>query len=578
MMRHMKNTTQHIYIGVAWPYVNDIFHLGNLAGAYLPPDIFARFHRLSGNTVLMVSGSDMHGTPTTVRALKEGVTPQEIAKRYHGLDKRYLEAFHISYDLYTSTATENHRRVTQEMFLKLLKNGFIKILTTKQPYSDQSKAFLQDRYIEGECPHCHFSQARGDQCEQCGRSLDPIDLINPRSKIDKSPLVFKDTQNYFLDLSLLQDDIRHWLENKKDWRTWVKAEALGWTKEGLKPRAITRDMDYGVPLPVSEIPSALQIEHIEHKVFYVWFEAVIGYLSAAVEYSSLINDSDYWKAFFYAKEAKTYYFVGQDNLVFHTINWPAQLLGYDKDINLPANVFVNKFLLLEGEKMSKSRGWFIETPYLLEHYDADAVRFYIACNMPQAKEFDFTWQGLSDTTNNVLIGTVANFVHRVLTFYAKHFGSEVSFKDFSCDSDVASAVKETFTKSEALLAKGEFKEALQAIVNLAVLGNQFAENHRFWEFIRSDKAKVKETLLNLIVIIYHLSILLFPFVPFAAKRLSSLLSASEVLEPHIGKNAWRFSPPQMLILSSVIQPLFEKIDEAQIKEERQRLHQQVKRD
>lgn len=571
----MKQKGEYIYIGVAWPYVNDVFHLGNLAGAYLPPDIFARFHRLCGNTVLMVSGSDMHGTPITVRAQKEGVAPEEIAKRYHELDKTYLEKFHISYDLYTSTATENHRDVTQEMFLALLKNGFIKLLTTSQPYSEQAKTFLQDRYIEGECPHCHFLEARGDQCEQCGRSLDPIELINPRSKLDKSPLVLKETQNYFLDLSLLQEDIERWLESKNDWRAWVKAEALGWTKEGLKPRAITRDLDYGVPLPVEKIPPELRIENIERKVFYVWFEAVIGYLSAAVEYSSLAHNLDYWKTFFYGKEAKTFYFVGQDNLVFHTINWPAQLLGYDKTINLPANVFVNKFLLLEGEKMSKSRGWFIETPALLERHNAGALRFFIALHMPETKEFDFTWQGFADTVNHVLIGTVGNFAHRVLTFYQKHFGNGVSFEDITLDTGVQAAIEKAFEQSEARLRKGQFKEALTAIIGVAEYGNKFAEQHRFWETIRGDEAQTQKALLNLIAIIYHLPILLAPFIPSAMERLSSFLGAPAMLKPTIGENKWHLSLPQTLTLSSSIKPLFEKVEEATVAEERQRLKQKT---
>ena len=561
---------KRIFIGVAWPYVNDIFHLGNLAGAYLPPDIFARFHRLLGNDVLMVSGSDAHGTPITLRAQKENVAPEEIANRYHELNKKYLAQFRIDYDLYTTTATKNHKEVTQGMFLKLLENGFIKILTTKQPYSEQSKTFLQDRYIQGECPHCHFKEARGDQCENCGRSLDPVELINPRSKIDDSPLVLKKTENYFLDLTLLQDDIESWLKTKTTWRDWVKSEALGWVKEGLLPRAITRDLDYGVSLPIEKIPKEKRIQNIESKVFYVWFEAVIGYLSAAVEYSKNPKNKkpeNYWEEFFYKKDAETYYFVGQDNLVFHTINWPAQLRGYDETINLPTNVFVNKFLLLEGQKMSKSRGWFIETPYLLENYSVDAIRFYLALHMPETKELNFTWQEFYATTNNVLIATIGNFIHRTLTFYSKHFGNSVTFPDL--DSYIVKEINGTFTTTRRKLENGEFKEALQDIVELAAFGNKYLDTHQVW---KEEEAKAKEHTINALLIVDNLATLLYPFIPSSIEKLFDVLGKDKkFLKGAIGKNQWGYSSPDGLTISSTIEPLFKKLEPKNIEKERERL-------
>ena len=574
------NSSKKIFIGVAWPYVNDVFHLGNLAGAYLPPDIFARFHRLCGNEVLMVSGSDAHGTPITVRAQKEHVAPEEIAARYHELNKIYLAQFRIDYDLYTTTATQNHREVTQKMFLALLKNGFIKILTTKQPYSSKSNTFLQDRYIQGECPHCHFKEARGDQCENCGRTLEPIELINPRSKIDDSPLVLKETQNYFLDLSLLQDDIAQWLAAKGDWRDWVKSEAMGWVKEGLHPRAITRDLDYGVPLPIADIPKDKRIQNIEHKVFYVWFEAVIGYLSAAIEYSKTKHTPDYWKEFFYDKpnenkpnenkpnenkpnenkKAETYYFVGQDNLVFHTINWPAQLRGYDKVINLPTNVFVNKFLLLEGQKMSKSRGWFIETPYLLENYSADAIRFYVAFHMPESKELNFTWHDFYATTNNVLIATVGNFIHRTLTFYKTNFGETISF-DGERDTQIIKEINETFERAKKNLEQGQFKEALEQIVELAAFGNKYIDTHKIW---KEEKAQAKEHTLNALLIVVNLTNLLYPFIPSSMEKLCDILGKDK-------PSQWQPILNGTLKISKTIEPLFKKLDLKNIEKERGKL-------
>lgn len=561
-----------IFIGVAWPYVNDLFHIGNLAGAYLPPDIFARFHKLCGNEVLMVSGSDAHGTPITIRAQQEGIAPQEIAARYHELNKTYLKRFRIDYDLYTSTATDNHREVVQGMFLKLLEHGFIKILTTKQPYSLSSRTFLQDRYIQGECPYCHSKDARGDQCEKCGRALEPLELINPRSKIDNSPLISKETQNYFLDLSLLQKDIYQWLEGKRDWRTWVKAEALGWIKEGLKPRAITRDLDYGVPLPIESIPASKRIEDIEQKVFYVWFEAVIGYLSAAIEYARAIGEPSYWKKFFYEKNAETYYFVGQDNLVFHTINWPAQLLGYDRAINLPANVFVNKFLLLEGKKMSKSKGWFIETPYIVEHYAPDALRFYLALHMPQTKELDFTWKNFIDTNNNILVGTVGNFIHRTLTFWVNNFNKAISFETFSCETPVTQKIRETFVKTREHLEKGEFKEALDAVVSLATFGNRYLDAQKFWK----DPQDSKNVALHALVIIYNLRLLLAPFVPSSTEKLFSLLGIKGDETIKESADLWQYALPKTLSIGTPVRPLFEKIDTARIAQEQEALERRAR--
>ncbi len=552
--------SKKIFIGVAWPYVNDVFHLGNLAGAYLPPDIFARFHRLLGNEVLMVSGSDAHGTPITVRAQKENVAPEEIATRYHELNKKYLAQFRIDYDLYTATATQNHREVTQNMFLALLKNGFIKILTTKQPYSQKSNMFLQDRYIQGECPHCHFKEARGDQCENCGRTLEPVELINARSKIDDSTLILKETQNYFLDLSLLQDDITQWLASKKDWRDWVKSEAMGWVKEGLNPRAITRDLDYGVPLPIADILKDKRIQNIEHKVFYVWFEAVIGYLSAAIEYSKTKNIPDYWKEFFYDKKAETYYFVGQDNLVFHAINWPAQLRGYDKKINLPTNVFVNKFLLLEGQKMSKSRGWFIETPYLLDNYSVDAIRFYLALHMPESKELNFTWHDFYATTNNVLIATVGNFIHRTLTFYKTNFGEIISFES-EHDTQIIKEIEETFERARKNLEQGQFKSALEQIVELAAFGNRYIDTHKIW---KEEKTHAKEHTLNALLIVVNLTNLLYPFIPSSMEKLCNILGKEKPSE-------WQPILKGTFRISETIEPLFIKLDLSQAQKEREKL-------
>ncbi len=548
--------------------MNDIFHIGNLAGAYLPPDIFARFHKLKGNRVLMASGSDFHGTPITLRAEKEKKKPEEVAFRFHRLDKEYLEKFRIEYTIYTSTHTRNHREVVQKMFLELLKKGYIKILKTEQLYSQKSKRFLQDRYIEGECPYCRFKEARGDQCEKCGRVLDPLELVNPVSKIDKSKLIRKETENYFIDLARLQNEIKKWLTSVKEMREWVRKEALGWVKEGLKPRAITRDLEYGVPLPVSKIPESKRIENIENKNFYVWFEAVGGYLSAAVEYSKKVKEPDLWKKFFYHKKAETYYFVGQDNLVFHTINWPAQLIAFDKKINLPINVFVNKFLLLEGEKMSKSRGWFIETPYLVKNYSVDALRFYLALNLPEQKELNFTWKDFVQTNNNILLGKLGNFIHRTLTFARKNFAGDLKYSFTNLSPKIRQKIEKTFRETASHLEKGEFRSALAKIVDLAVFGNQYVEKEKIWELIKKDPKKTRKVILNCLALINGLRVLLYPFLPGSAEKLNALLGCQKKFISKEGKNQWLLPKTvQMTRLSSRVTPVFPKIDESNIEKE-----------
>ncbi|TSC56141.1 MAG: Methionyl-tRNA synthetase [Parcubacteria group bacterium Greene0714_21] len=564
-----KKNVRKIYIGVAWPYVNDIFHIGNLAGAYLPPDIFARFHKLRGNRVLMVSGSDFHGTPITLRAEKERKKPEEIATQFHRLDKEYLKKFDIDYTLYTSTHTQNHQHVVQEMFLQLLKKKFIQIKKTEQLYSEQSKKFLQDRYIEGQCPYCNAPDARGDQCEKCGRTLDALELINPISKTDKSNLTRKETENYFLDLTKLQKDVKKWLLPQTSMRAWVKSEALGWIREGLKPRSITRDIDYGVPLPIEKIPKSQRIENITRKKFYVWFEAVVGYLSAAVEYSQKIKKPNYWREFFYNPKGETYYFVGQDNLVFHCINWPAQLIAYDKKINLPTNVFVNKFLLLEGKKMSKSRGWFIETPYLVGQYPIDAVRFYVAFNMPEQKEFNFTWKEFIETNNSILVGTIGNYIHRVAVLAQKNFGSKFYLTPKSVALEVKTRIEKAFEKTENHLNKGEFRSALQAIVDLASFGNAYVDRNQVWKMVKEDPRKAKIVVLAALSLANALGVLLYPFVPESSDRFNYLFGykkwSSYIRE---GKDFWHFlSHKGKIELPRHITPVFPKIEETNISKE-----------
>ena len=358
--------SERIFIGVAWPYANSPLHLGQIAGAYLPPDIFVRYHRTKGNEVLMVSGSDQHGTPITIRAEQEGKTPAEIAGKYH---RQFLESWQklgISFDLFTTTGTENHALVAQDMFLTLLNRGYIYKDIVKQAFCARCQRYLPDRYVEGTCPHCQYTGARGDQCDQCGKPLSSEELVKARCGVCGSAPEFRDSEHFFFKLTAFEDKLLLWVRKQKHWRPNVLNFTSRYLEEGLKDRAITRDIDWGVPLP-SDLP-----EGYPNKRLYVWFEAVIGYLSAAKEWAKSAGDEDKWQRFWQG-DAKSYYFIGKDNIPFHTIIWPAMLMGYGR-LNLPYDVPANEYLTIEGRKLSSSRNWAVWLPDYLSRYDPDPLR------------------------------------------------------------------------------------------------------------------------------------------------------------------------------------------------------------
>jgi methionyl-tRNA synthetase len=341
---------------------------------------------------------------------------------------------------------------------------------------------------------------------------------------------------------------------------------MGWLNEGLRPRAITRDLYYGVPLPVKEIPEKLRIENIKDKCFYVWFEAVIGYLSGAVEYSKRIKKSNLWKEFFYSKGAETYYFVGQDNLVFHAINWPAQLYAFDKKINLPTNVFVNKFLLLEGQKMSKSRNWFLDNRELLKSYSADSLRFYLSLNMAESKEFSFSWQDFLNINNNILVGAIGNFINRTLVFSQRHFGNDFTFDNGDISGIVKKKIEKTFKETTLLLSGGKFKDSLSEIVSLANFANKFFNDQKPWVLISENKEKTKTAIKNCLLLACNLGVLLWPFIPDSAEKLNKIIGQVKQAGK-TAKNQWQFSIPKKIVLAKKIEPLFAKIPEEKAKEE-----------
>ena len=553
----MKN----VYIGVAWPYSYAPFHIGNLYGSHYPADIYSKFRKLSGDRVVMVSGSDMHGTPITLAAEKEGMAPEALSQKFHELNSQLLKDLHIEYSLFTTTATKNHTETVHEMFLTLLANGYIGKEVSKQLFSEQEQKFMQDRYVEGTCPFCAFESARGDQCDNCGKLIDSLELKNPRSKTTGDALIVKETENYVLELGKLEGKLGEWLSGKAGlWPEWILSETRGWLKEGLRSRAITRDMSYGVSIPVDKISTDMHIAGIENKVFYVWFEAVIGYLSACKEWANENNAE--WKDFFEGNTSESVYFVGEDNLVFHTINWPAQLLGTGHDYTLPTAVFVNKFLMLEGQKISKSRNWIVDVQHMLDTYPLDSIRFYLAYIMVGNDQTSFRWEDFMNVTNGVFMAKIGNLVHRVLTFTVKNFGEELS-SDQELDEEVLKKLEETFEKVQVSYSHSKVREALIAIVVLCEYCNEYLTKHEFWKLFKEDHVAAKKVVYSVLQVVYNLPVLLYPVVPDFAQKLR--LYFGESLKLDEGKNV--FVVKGILNgtkLETEILPLVLKIEEEQI--------------
>jgi methionyl-tRNA synthetase len=530
-----------ILIGVAWPYVNGDLHLGHLAGYLLPADIFARFQRLQGNDVLMVSGSDCHGTPITVEADKSKLSPLEVVTKYHAKDLELFKAYDLSYNLYTKTTTENHKKVTQDIFLKLLNNGYIVKDVMKQYYSEADAKFLPDRYVEGTCPHCNAPEQRSDQCESCGRWLKDGELIDPKSKLTGANVVLKDSEHYFLDLAKLEPQLKEYTNAHKDiWRHWVWQETDGWLKEGLQKRAITRDMDWAIELPLEQLkqlPQEKQLSNYQGKHIYVWFEAVIGYLSAAIEWASYKNQevpadvifrrdpnqSTNWEDWWLNKDSLIFNFMGQDNLVFHTLMWPAQLIGTQTGYSLPHNVVVNKFLNYEGRKFSKSRNWTIDSMAMAKLYGADAIRYYISANLPENKEGNFTWDGFIAGVNNELVANLGNLINRTLKFWESKFAGKLDHEGLVLPEDIANKIKHVYTNMQENLDNCEFVAALEELMQYSRFGNKYFDDKKIWEVIKTDPIKAKQTMFELLYIVTQFPILMAPFLPQAATKLASLL-------------------------------------------------------
>ncbi len=553
---------KHIYIGVAWPYANSPLHLGHIAGAYLPPDIFARYHRAKGNHVLMVTGSDMHGTPITITAGKEGISPAEVADKYHRSFLESWDKFGISFDLFTNTGTPNHAAVAKDMFLKLYNQGDIYKDSVLQPWCHQCQRYLPDRYIEGDCPLCGYDSARGDQCDKCGQPLNPLDLKNSRCGLCATAPVFKESEHFFLRLSSFQDRLISWVKTKEAfWRPNVYRFTLSYLESGLKDRAITRDIDWGVELPIEGYPG---------KRIYVWFEAVIGYLSASIEWAKNIGEPEKWREFWQDESVLSYYFVGKDNIPFHTIIWPAMLMGYG-DLNLPYDVPANEYLTIEGRKLSSSRNWAVWLPDYLSRYDPDPLRYLLSINMPETSDTDFSWREFVRRNNDELVATYGNLCQRVLTMTYRNYDRVVPKPaEFDAeDKDLIEKTKKAFNHVDKTLGACYFREAIRTAMSLAGDANRYLEEKSPWKVIKQDREKAGTALYVALYVINNLKTMMYPFLPFSSQKLHEYLGYSGKIEDQ----GWEISDletGQELLAPS---PLFVKLDDSVVEEETSRLGQ-----
>ena len=552
-------------ITTALPYANGPVHIGHLAGVYVPADIYARYLRNKGEEVVFIGGSDEHGVPITIKARKEGVTPQDIVDRYHEIIKRSFEEFGISFDVYSRTTSKTHYRVASDFFKKLYDKGEFIEQTSEQYYDEEAGQFLADRYITGKCPHCGNERAYGDQCESCGTSLSPTDLINPQSAISGSKPVMRQTRHWYLPLDKHEAWLRDYiLNNHKEWKTNVYGQCKSWLDVGLQPRAVSRDLDWGVPVP---LPDA------EGKVLYVWFDAPIGYISNTIELCSEKPEKfGNWERWWKDPETRLVHFIGKDNIVFHCIVFPAMLKAEGSYI-LPDNVPANEFLNLEGDKISTSRNWAVWLhEYLVDMPDKqDVLRYVLTANAPETKDNDFTWRDFQVRNNSELVAIYGNFINRTLVLTGKYFDGKVpprgTLEDI--DSDVLAQIADSKAKIEQLLDNFHFRDALREAMNLARTGNKYLADTEPWKLAKTDMSRVATILNVALQLSANLNIAFEPFLPFSSAKLRQMLQFDSVRWADFGKT--ELLPAGHALGKTEL--LFEQIDDAAIEQQINKLQQ-----
>lgn len=508
----MMKIKKKIFIGAAWPYANGSLHLGHVA-SLIGADVIARYHRLCQNEVLFVSGSDCHGTPIAVEADKQKVHPAVISEKYH---KEFLDTLinglNFSYDLYTNTTTEIHKKTVQEFFLKLYNDGFIYKKTDNLPYCLSCKRFLPDRYVEGGCPLCHFSDARGDQCDGCGSLLDAVNLVNPKCKICNSIPVWKPTEHFYLKLSLMQKKLKNWVNKSTGWKINAKNYTINVLNDELPDRAITRDTNWGIPIP---------IDGYDDKRIYVWFDAVCGYLSASKEYSFASSNENLWKEFWLNDDALHYYVHGKDNIPFHTIIWPAILIAFG-DLHLPDRIISSEYLMLGKKQFSKSRQWAVWIPEYLKKFDSELLRYYLIANGPETSDANFDWVDFKNKVNGELIGTFGNFINRTLSLIKKNFPGGVSFQEKNLNSkekELLKKIGDTFYLTGKLIGEGKLRLGLRGVFDLAEFGNHYLQETAPWFGIKKNLPEAEKNLALMLNLIKNLGVLVEPYLPNTAIKI-----------------------------------------------------------
>ena len=555
----MEKKFKRTLVTSALPYANGPVHIGHLAGVYVPADIYVRYLRLKGEDVLFIGGSDEHGVPVTIRAKKEGCTPQDVVDRYHKIIKDSFAEFGISFDVYSRTTSETHSHVASDFFKKLYDDGkFVKI-ESEQFYDEGAGQFLTDRNIKGECPRCHAQGAYGDQCEKCGSTLSPDELINPVNALTGNPLVKRPTTHWYLPLDKYQEWLEKWiLEEHKEWRPNVYGQCKSWLDTGLKPRAVTRDLDWGIPVPV---------EGAEGKVLYVWFDAPIGYISNTKELCDAHPEKGNWETWWKDSETRLVHFIGKDNIVFHCIVFPVMLKAHGGYI-LPDNVPSNEFLNLEGDKISTSRNWAVWlNEYLVDMPGKqDVLRYVLTANAPETKDNDFTWKDYQARNNNELVAVYGNFVNRALQLTQKYYNGIVPECGELTDTDkqTLDEFKDVKQKVEALLDNFKFRDAQKEAMNLARIGNKYIADAEPWKLIKTDPERVKTIIYISLQLTANLAIAFEPFLPFSSKKLREMINMEEFKWDELGSTDLLPAGKQLAKPSLLFEKIEDDVIQAQV--------------
>ena len=555
----MEKKFKRTLVTSALPYANGPVHIGHLAGVYVPADIYTRSLRLKGEDVLFIGGSDEHGVPVTIRAKKEGCTPQDVVDRYHNIIKQSFEDFGISFDVYSRTTSATHHQVASDFFRKLYEEGKFVEIESEQYYDEEARQFLTDRNIRGECPRCHHANAYGDQCEACGSTLSPDELINPVNALTGNPLVKRKTNHWYLPLDQYQQWLEQWiLEEHKEWRPNVYGQCKSWLDTGLKPRAVTRDLDWGIPVPV---------EGADGKVLYVWFDAPIGYISNTKELCDQHPELGSWETWWKDPESRLIHFIGKDNIVFHCIVFPTMLKAHG-EYNLPDNVPANEFLNLENDKISTSRNWAVWlNEYLVDMPGKqDVLRYVLTANAPETKDNDFTWKDYQARNNNELVAVYGNFVNRALQLTQKYYNGVVPQCGELTDTDKATLAefKDVKDRLESLLDNFKFREALKEAMNLARIGNKYIADEEPWKVIKTDPERVKTVIYISLQITANLAIAFEPFLPFSSKRLREMICMDEFAWNELGNTELLPTGKQLAKPSLLFEKIEDEVIQAQI--------------